>query len=136
MTSDRHEKPQAHHPRALPRPRFRYSPCVQAGPFLRFAGMIALDRDSGALEAGGPGAEAAKILDNLVRALPELGLSLRDMVSATIYTTAFEQFPEINAAWEAVFADVDALPARTSVGVQALPLGASVEISFDFYRAT
>ena len=96
--------------------------------------MIALDSETGALESGGPGAETAKILGNLLTALPEIGLRLEDMVSATIYTTAFEQFPAINEAWEAVFTEDVRPPARTAVGVQALPLGATVEIGFDFYK--
>lgn len=96
--------------------------------------MIALDPETGALEAGGPGAETAKILDNLLTALPEIGLGLEDMVSATIYTTAFERFPAINEAWEAVFSEGVHPPARTAVGVQALPLGATVEVAFEFYK--
>jgi 2-iminobutanoate/2-iminopropanoate deaminase len=118
----------------LPAPRFRYSPLVKAGPFFKTAGMIALDKDSGALEVGGTGAETDKILDNLINAMPDFELSLSDLVSATIYTTNFGGFPAINAAWERVFtADVQP-PARTSVGVQALPLGATVEIEFMFYK--
>ena len=97
--------------------------------------MIALDPERGVLESGGPGAETAKILANLLAALPEIGLGLEDMVSATIYTTAFEQFPAINEAWEAVFSEGVRPPARTAVGVQALPLGATVEIGFDFYKS-
>ena len=97
--------------------------------------MIALDPETGALESGGAGAETAKILDNLLAAMPEIGLGLEDMVSATIYTTAFEQFPAINEAWEAVFSEDVRPPARTAIGVHALPLGATVEIGFEFYKA-
>lgn len=118
----------------LPAPRFRYSPLVKAGPFYRTAGMIALDPATGALEGGGVGAETARILGNLLRALPDFGLSLADLVDATIYTTRMDQFPAINAAWEAVFTADVRPPARTSVGVSALPLGAGVEIAFTFYR--
>lgn len=121
-------------PAALPRPRFRYSPAVQAGPWTVFSGMIALDVDSGVLASGGSGAEAAKILANLSAALPGLGLTVEDLVSVRIFTTRFEEFPAINAAWEAWLADAARVPARTSVGVAALPLGASVEIEFVFYR--
>lgn len=107
---------------------------MKAGPYYRFAGMIALDAETGALESGGPGAETAKILDNLLAVLPEIGLELEDIVSATIYTTAFDRFPAINEAWEAVFSEGVRPPARTAVGVQALPLGATVEIGFEFYK--
>ena len=117
----------------LPAPRFRYSPLIKSGPFYRTAGMIALDTDSGALEPGGPGPETAKILKNLLNALPDFGLSLEHMVSATIYTTDFDQFPAINAAWEAVFTADVRPPARSAIGVSRLPLDATVEMEFSFY---
>ena len=119
----------------LPAPRFRYSPLVKAGPIYKTAGMIALDKDSGQLETGGVGAETTKILANLLGALPDFGLTLGDLVSANIYTTRMDQFAEVTRAWEAVFPQDTRPPARTSVGVSALPLGASVEIEFMFYRA-
>ncbi|MCZ6487042.1 MAG: RidA family protein [Gammaproteobacteria bacterium] len=118
----------------LPAPRFRYSPLIKAGPIYKTAGMIALDKDSGELESGGVGKETSKILDNLLQALPDFGLALEDLISATIYTTRFEMFPEINKAWEDVFTEDVRLPARTAMGVSALPLNANVEIEFMFYR--
>jgi 2-iminobutanoate/2-iminopropanoate deaminase len=118
----------------LPQPRFRYSQCIQAGPYYQIAGLIALDPVSGRLEAGGPGAEARKILANLAAALPDFGLNLGDMVVARIFTTRFDQFGDINAAWEEMFAPPVTAPARTSVGVGALPLGATVEMEFGFYK--
>ena len=117
----------------LPQPRFCYSPMIKSGPFYKTAGMVALDRDSGLMEVGGAGAETAKILRNLLEALPDFDLSLDDLVKVTIFTTDFENFPDINVAWETVFGEVRP-PARTSVGVNALPLGASVEMEFEFYR--
>ncbi len=119
----------------LPAPRFRYSALIQAGPFYKTAGMIALDKDSGKLEAGGVGPETKKILTNLLSALADFRLSLADLVSANIYTTRLDQFHDINREWEAVFTPDVRPPARTSVGVSALPLGASVEIEFLFYKA-
>ena len=118
----------------LPAPRFRYSALVKSGPYYKTAGMIALDKDSGELEPGGAGPETAKILKNLLEALPDFNLSLDDLVSATIYTTRFDQFPAINQAWEAVFTEDIRLPARTSIGVNALPLNATVEMEFLFYK--
>ena len=119
---------------ALPKPRFRYSPVVQAGPWILFSGMIALDSATGLLEAGGPGRETAKILANLDAALPGLALGIEHLASARIYTTRFGEFAAINAAWDAWLADAARPPTRTSMGVAALPLGASVEIEFAFYR--
>lgn len=118
----------------LPAPRFRYSPLVKAGPFYKTAGMIGLDKDSGELESGGTGAETAKILENLLAALPDFDLLLTDMMSATIYTTDFAEFPAINLAWEQVFVADSPAPARSAIGVSALPLGAKVEMEFFFYK--
>ncbi len=119
---------------SLPKPRFHYSPIVKAGAWIRFSGMIALDAASGQLETGGPGAETAKIMTNLLAALPECGLALEHIVSARIFTTRFDLFTEINQAWETALKGLETAPARTSVGVSALPLGATVEIEFDFYK--
>ena len=118
----------------LPAPRFRYCPLVKAGPFYKTAGMIALNRQTDQLEQGGAGAETARILNNLLEALPDFGLSLDDLVSATIFTTQMERFPEINKAWEAVFSADMRLPARTAIGAVALPLNAAVEMEFWFYK--
>ncbi len=118
----------------LPEPRFRYSPLVKSGPFYKTAGMIALDKNTGQLEPGGAGAETAKILNNLLEALPDFDLSLDDLYSVTIYTTRFDQFPEINKSWEAVISADRRLPARTAVGVSALPINATVEMEFWFCK--
>ncbi|MGR8918184.1 MAG: RidA family protein [Gammaproteobacteria bacterium] len=118
----------------LPAPRFRYSPLVKAGPFYQTAGMIALNADTGELEPGGAGAETARILANLRAALPDFGLSLADLVQVNVYTTDFASFPDINAAWEAVFTADVRPPARTALGVTSLPLGAAVEMDFQLYR--
>ncbi len=119
--------------RHWPAPKFRYSPLVAAGPFIKTAGMVGLDNATGRLVAGGGRAEARRILENLWGVMADLGLEVGHMVSATIYVAGFEIFPEINAVWDDFFSDDVAPPARTSVGVSALPLGAAVEMDFLFY---
>lgn len=114
-------------------PKFRYSPCVKAGPWYSVSGMVALDPATGQLIGGGVYFEAKQILSLLQLGLPDWGLSLNELVRARIFTTRMDHFPEINKAWEEVFANVEP-PSRTSVGVAALPLGATVEMEFDLYR--
>lgn len=118
----------------LPKPRFLYSPVIRAGDWVLFSGMIALDPATGNLEPGGPGPETGRILSNLVASLPDFGLTLRDLASARIFTTRWDEFPAINVAWEKALAGIPTPPARTSVGVAALPINASVEIEFAFYK--
>jgi len=119
--------------KSTPAPRFRYSPCVKTGPFYEFSGMIGLNLD-GKLSQGQVEDETRQILKNMVSAAQELDLGLEHLVSANIFTTRFDQFPLINKVWEEFFTVDVPPPARTSVGVAALPLGATVEMSFRFYR--
>ena len=120
---------------SLPKPKFLYSPMVVAGPFLKTAGLVGIDITTGKLVAGGVGPESKCILRNLREAMSECGLQLHDMVSANIYLSDFQQFPSFNQEWEDFFSGIDTPPARTSVGVQCLPIDASIEMDFLFYAS-
>lgn len=115
--------------RALPAPRFRYSQIVRAGSHYYCSGLLGIS-DAGELVSGGPGAETASILARLPAILLELGLGWSNLVFARIYCSDMSRFGEVNHAWESVFTPERIPPARTSIGVAALPLGASVEIEF------
>lgn len=119
---------------SLPAPKFRYSPALAAGRFVKTAGLIGIDKQSGELVPGGVASQVDCILENVRALMDANGLRSADMISATIYTTEFDSFPAINAAWERFFPADGPLPTRTSIGVSALPLKAAVEIEFTFYR--
>nr|WP_198971127.1 RidA family protein [Xylophilus sp. ASV27] len=116
-----------------PQPKFLYTPCVKSGALGVVSGMVALDPDTGHLIDGDVAAQTQRIFDNLHLALPDYGYGMQDLMLARIYTTRMDQFPSINAVWEKQFA-LAAPPARTSVGVSALPLAALVEIEFIFHQ--
>lgn len=118
----------------LPDPVYRYSPVVKIGPLYQMAGMVGIDVDKKELVSGGVYPETKKILQNLQACLPDLQLTLSDMLSATIFTTHFYEFHHINRAWEEFFTVDLTPPARTSVGVSHLPMSAKVEIEFRFYK--
>lgn len=68
-------------------------------------------------------------LRNIHKILASIGLSPRDIVKATIYTTYMNGFERINDVWERFFKEFgDNLPARSTVGIYSLPRGAKVEI--------
>jgi 2-iminobutanoate/2-iminopropanoate deaminase len=115
----------------LPAPRFRYSPVVVVGGFAFVSGMVGLDPGTGALAEGGAYGQSRQILANLRALCAEQGWSLGQIVVARLYCADFSRFDEVNRAWEACFADIEP-PARTSVGVSALPLSAAVEMEFQF----
>jgi len=119
----------------LAKPAFKYSHLVKVGPHYYFSGLLAQDRQSGALVGNTVGAQADKILENLKVLMQEFGLGFEHLAIARIFTTQMDKFGEINAAWEKVFNAISAAPpARTSLGVAALPLQALVEIEFTFYK--
>lgn len=115
-----------------PKPKFRYRPAVRMGPFVKTAGMVGLAPESGELVTGGVVVEFSQILDNLTSLISENALP-EAPVSATIYTTAFHRFDEINEIWDSHFSCSIELPARSAVGVSQLPAGAQIEVEFLFY---
>jgi 2-iminobutanoate/2-iminopropanoate deaminase len=54
------------------------------------------------------------------------GKTLADVVRVSVYLTDMKDFPQMNAVYERHFEAP--YPARTTVAVAALPLGAAVEI--------
>jgi 2-iminobutanoate/2-iminopropanoate deaminase len=67
------------------------------------------------------------VLENLSAVLVAGGASLSDVVRTTVYTTDLALFPRINAVYAEYFT-AEPAPARATVQVAALPLGARVEI--------
>lgn len=115
----------------LPAPHFSYSPVVRAGAFVFVSGLVGLEPGSGRLIEGGMEAETRQILKNLERLSAELSLDLDQLMLARIYCADFSRFGEINQVWETFYKNRTP-PARTSVGATALPLGALVEMEFQF----
>ncbi len=101
-----------------------YSPIVRAGEWLVCSGQIGL-RDA-ALVDGGVGAEAAQALANLRMLLEGQGASLADVVKTTVFLVDVADFAAVNEVYAAALGEHR--PARSTVVVAALPLGAAVEI--------
>jgi 2-iminobutanoate/2-iminopropanoate deaminase len=103
-----------------------YSPAVSAGDWIVCAGQLGVDPESGALAPGGAAAEATVALANVRAVLGDCGATWADVAKVTIYLTDLGNFAAVNALYEAEIGEHR--PARTTVGVAALPAGAAVEI--------
>ena len=67
--------------------------------------------------------------------MEEFKLGWEHLAFARVFAADFDGFAEFNVAWEVMFDSVDCPPpARSSVGVKALPLNATIEIEFVFYK--
>jgi 2-iminobutanoate/2-iminopropanoate deaminase len=99
---------------------------VKARGFLFTAGQIGLDPVTGKLVEGGIEAETRRALDNLRAVVEAAGSSFRQVVKTTVYLTDLDHFQAMNRIYATYFAEQS--PARSTVGVARLPLGALVEI--------
>jgi len=103
-----------------------YSHAVAHGGLLFCSGQTPLDPVTGDLEEGSLGEQTTRCLENLSVVCAAGGAALADAVRCGIYLTDVATSKEVNEAYAAYFGD--APPARTLIGVAALPLGAGVEI--------
>jgi 2-iminobutanoate/2-iminopropanoate deaminase len=71
--------------------------------------------------------KVAQIMKNIETILSAANASLRHVVKVVIYVTDMSMMPEVNRVYPSYFGDP--FPVREAVCVQALPLGASIEMS-------
>lgn len=103
-----------------------YSHGVWAGDLLYLSGQTPIDPATGTLVDGGVTEQTTRVFDNLKAVLGDAGLSMDDVVKCNVFLVTMEDFPEMNAVYGGRFAEP--YPARSTVAVAGLPLGARVEI--------
>jgi len=103
-----------------------FSQAIEAGGFLYFSGQVAQDPSTGKLVEGGIAAEAEGVFRKLSAVLKAAGKSFDDVVRAGVYLTSMSDFVAMNGIYAKHFSQP--YPARTTIAVAALPLGACVEI--------
>lgn len=114
-----------------------YSPIVRAGPWLICSGQLGL-RSGGppgdgspALVEGGAPAQLAQALANAGELLAGEGATPAQVVKTTVFVTDLGGIAELNQTYLRFFGDHR--PARSMVGVAALPMGAAVEVEMWAY---
>ena len=103
-----------------------YSQAVVSGDHVFLSGQTPIDPASGALIDGSLAEQAQRCFDNLAAVLEAAGLGFDDVVKVNVYLTEMADFGEMNGVYAQQFEEP--FPARTTVAVAALPLGARVEI--------
>ena len=112
---------------SAPAPVGAYSQAIRSGAFVFASGQIPLDPATGEIVGGEIEDETRQVLRNLEAVLEAAGSGLDRVIKATVYLTDLSLFPRVNAIYAEAL-DTDPAPARVTVGVAALPLGAAVEI--------
>jgi 2-iminobutanoate/2-iminopropanoate deaminase len=103
-----------------------YSPAVRAGDWLALAGQVGIDPATGRLVDGGVAAQTRQALANVAAVLGDCGASVGDVAKTTVFLVDMGDFPVMNEVYADAFAGYR--PARSTIAVVALPLGALVEI--------
>jgi 2-iminobutanoate/2-iminopropanoate deaminase len=115
-----------HHTEQAPKAVGPYSQAVSLDGWLFTSGQVGLDPATGRLVEGGFEAQARQVLANLRAVLRSTGLDFDRVVKTTVFLADLGDFQKLNAIYgEAMGAH---RPARTTVQVAALPLGAAIEI--------
>jgi 2-iminobutanoate/2-iminopropanoate deaminase len=110
----------------LPPPVGPFSQAIRVDGLLYLSGQVGLDPVTGKLVEGGVAAQTERVMRNLQAVLEAAGKSFDDVVRAGVYLTNMGDFATMNQVYAKHF--TQPYPARTTIAVVALPLGASVEI--------
>jgi 2-iminobutanoate/2-iminopropanoate deaminase len=102
-----------------------YSQAIRSGDLVFCSGQIGLDPATGEL-LDGVEAQAERALRNLQSVLDAAGLGFDDVVKTTIFLADVNDFGAVNTIYAKHMPDPP--PARSTVGIAALPKGARVEI--------
>jgi len=111
-----------------PPPTAAYSHAVRAGDYLFVTGQLGVDPNTNKLVSGGAADQAEQVMRNLETVLRGAGTTIDRTVMARIFLVNFAaDYPAVNKVYASYFKPGH-YPARTTVGVTNLALGAAVEI--------
>jgi 2-iminobutanoate/2-iminopropanoate deaminase len=108
------------------RPIGPYSPGIAVGDLVFLSGQTPLEAATGKLVEGDIARQARQCLENLKALLETAGLGFGHVVKTTIFLTDMADFAAVNEVYKAYLREP--YPARSTVAVAALPMGAAVEI--------
>jgi len=103
-----------------------YSHAVSANGMIFCSGQIPLNPETMKIVEGGIEAQTRQVLANVGQVLATVGAAPADVVKTTIFLTSMADFPVVNGIYAEFFGEHK--PARSTVAVAGLPLGALVEI--------
>lgn len=103
-----------------------YSHAVSGAGLVFTAGQVGIVPGTGALAGGGIEAQTRQVLENIGAVLRAAGTDFDRVVKTTIFLASMDDFATVNGIYAQYFAQEP--PARSTVAVAGLPLGALVEI--------
>ena len=105
-----------------------YSLGIDTGEFVFLAGQIPLDAATGKLVGGDIKEQTEQVFRNISALLDAAGLTYANVVKALVFMTDLGEFAAMNEVYAKYV--VEPYPARSTIQVAGLPMGAKVEIEF------
>ena len=102
-----------------------YSQATRTGNLVFLSGQTPLDPATGNLVEGDIAVQARQAFDNIKAVVAAAGGTMDDIVRVGLYLTDLSQFAAVNAVMQEYFSAP--YPARSTIGVSALPRGVSFE---------
>jgi 2-iminobutanoate/2-iminopropanoate deaminase len=103
-----------------------FSHAMLSNGFFYCSGTIGINAKNMQLEAKSIEEQTTKVFENVKSVLASRELALTDVVKVNVYLTDMANYSKMNSIYQAQFGTHK--PARTTVAVAALPLGAIIEI--------
>jgi 2-iminobutanoate/2-iminopropanoate deaminase len=103
-----------------------YSHAVESKDLIFLSGQTPIDSQTGKLVEGSITDQTEQCFKNLFNVLEAAGLTPDNVEKVNVFLTDMSKFSEMNTVYSKQFSSP--YPARTTIGVAALPLGAMVEI--------
>ena len=113
-------------PKELGPPVGPFSLAVRTNGLVFLSGQVGLDPQTKKLVEGGVRPQTTQAFKNLQLVLESAGKSFDNVVRVGVYLTSISDFVAMNEIYATYFAEP--YPARTTIAVSALPLGACVEV--------
>ena len=104
-----------------------YSQAVSAGGFLYTSGQVGINPLTGIIESKDAKSQSLQVLKNILAILEARNLSLVNIVKLNVFLKDLNDFGDLNDTFKEFFGDTN-YPARSTIEVAGLPLGARVEI--------
>jgi 2-iminobutanoate/2-iminopropanoate deaminase len=103
-----------------------YSQAVDSGDLVFVAGQVPIFPAEGKIVEKSIAGQTRQVLENIKAILSAAGLEMDSVVKTTVFLASMGDFREMNEVYAEYFAANP--PARATIEVSALPLGARVEI--------
>jgi 2-iminobutanoate/2-iminopropanoate deaminase len=114
-----------------PKPIGPYSQAVCVNGWLFISGQIPIDPATGEFVKGDFKAQVERVLENIKAIVEAAGGTLDNIVKVTVFLRDIAKFAEFNEVYSRYFPSNP--PARSAIGVAALPRGAEVEVEVIAY---